>query len=213
MRPFARRPSTLLAEATLSARFATFATLATALLAGCAAPADELTDDPTAEPSAAATDALETAQCPASLDIALEKPVIASSTPTLSPDGSPLSELMIGRVAAGMTAARELSLLRLPLELTSQTHGRCTYEAAPDGARPRRATLRQAGTTPVLDVEYGEFRTHLHPTSLDATGLHVSPSRTPDFYVTVPLSGPFSEGATLTIKIGTTRLIPDPALL
>lgn len=172
---------------------------------GCAASAGEVTSADSAE--------LATARCPATLDVGLEKPVIAEKTPDVAPDGSPLSAATIGHVAAVMSEARALGAIRFPLALTGRGATSCVYEGTAAGGEGRRATLRRVGAETQLAVEYGAFRAYLDVTAVDADGVWLATGTAHDVYATVPLSGAFSEGATLAIPIGTTTVTPDAWVL
>ncbi len=171
--------------------------LATAALGtGCAATAED-------QDTAADESEVQTASCPATIDLAFEKPTILARTPTRHPDGSPLSGTEVGRLADAMTDARALDGIEMSLALSNKNHGRCYYRG--EGFE-RRATFRTKNGKNILDVQHGNLRMYLFPTAYSTERLTFENDRAITLFANVPASGPFSDGASSNIEIGSTKL-------
>jgi hypothetical protein len=162
---------------------------------GCAASTEDGADSESSE--------VRTASCPATLDLAFEKPSVFPKTPTRHGDGSPLSATEVARLADAMTEARALPGMSLALKLEEKASGRCYYRAEGFG---KRATFRTKSGKNILDVHDGSFRMYLFPTSYSSEGLAFDMTKDVTLFANVPASGPFSDGASSNIEIGSTKL-------
>lgn len=163
----------------------------------------------------AGEDEVRTADCPTEFTLELDKPEISSRAPTKYYDGSPLAEGERSRVADAMTKARTFKAQSLSFKVATRAGAKCQYSSTVSTAPTApRAELRGTAAKPLIDVTFGGYHYYAFPKSYAATGFTFESRAKAGVFAQVGASGPFSDGATLIVKIGSasiTNAPPPPA--
>jgi len=157
-------------------------------------------------------DEVRTADCPATFTLDLARPLVLRETPETTHDGATLTPAVRARVAAAMTKARTFRKTTLSFRLDSAADARCTYVSTVSTAPTApRAELRGTSAQPFIDVTFGDFRWFAFPKTFSPAGFTYEPRAKANLFAHVPAPGPFAEGATEIVKIGSATIGEAPA--
>lgn len=144
------------------------------------------------------------ARCPAEVKLALGKPTVAKTTPTTTFDGNALSATEVDRVAAVMESTRGLAGLDLALTLDRTQSGRCFYKGAEPG---QSATFRTKNGNDIFQVFLPSgLQAFVFPDDYGTSGLVFGPNASASLMANVSASGPFSDGASISVRIGSAAI-------
>jgi hypothetical protein len=138
------------------------------------------------------------AKCPATLALRFGKPKVFKRTPAPFGGGA-FSPAEKARVESVMQETRQLESIDANLTLDRTTTGKCFYK----GAGAERATFRTQNGKDLLQIfEPNGLQVFAFPSSYDVGGLVFPKNASATLMANVAASGPFSDGATRSVKIG-----------